>query len=267
MGEIKDMISKQKAFYENKEKNLITKIWFYFRNKTLNAFKKNIGLEKEIYELHLNWLGDLSKKKVLDLGCYEGNSLSLYMAKNSKKYVGIDLSEKAIKTLGRRLSDFPNATVFSIDFLASEFEEKDFDLVYAYGVLHHFKNTEEIINKLKQKLGREGRLISYDPLKTSLPIKLIRALYRPFQSDKEWEWPFSKKVYYKYAKEFQIQERRAILGKTKWLFLVNILPIGRAKKEKIAMDWHLKDWELSKHNDAHMFSCMHLTMLMQKKSV
>ncbi|APG60093.1 class I SAM-dependent methyltransferase [Christiangramia salexigens] len=266
MGEIKDMISKQKAFYDNKEKNLVTKIWFYFRNKTLNAFRKNIGLEKEIYELHLNWLGDLSKKKVLDLGCYEGNSLSFYMAKNSKKYVGVDLSEKAIKILGKRLRGIPSAEVYSVDFLSSEFEEMDFDLIYAYGVLHHFKNTGEIIGKLKQKLRPEGKIISYDPLTTSLPIKLLRTFYRPFQTDREWEWPFSKKVYYRYSREFEILDRRAVLGRTKWLFMINLLPIGYDKKEKIGLKWHLKDWELSKYKDAEMFKCMHLTMLMQTKA-
>lgn len=262
---MKDMISKQKAFYDNKEKNFVTKIWYYFRNRTLNAFRKNIGLEKEIYDLHLNWLGDLNDMKVLDLGCYEGNSLSFHMAKNAKKYVGIDLSEKAIKILGKRLSQLPNAEVYSMDFLSADFEEKDFDLIYAYGVLHHFRNTEELISKLKQKLKPGGRIISYDPLATSLPVRLVRALYRPFQTDKDWEWPFSRKVYYKYSKEFEILDRRAILGKTKWLFLINHLPIGNHKKEKISKRWHLTDRELSKRNDSHMFKCMHLTMLMRLK--
>ena len=266
MEEMKDMISKQKAFYDNKEKNIVTKIWYYFRNRTLNAFRKNIGLEKEIYDLHLSWLGDLSEMKVLDLGCYEGNSLSYHMAKNSKKYVGIDLSEKAIKILGRRFNQIPTAKLYSMDFLSSEFKEKDFDLVYAYGVLHHFRNTEELINELKQKLKPGGKIISYDPLTTSKPVRLVRALYRPFQTDKDWEWPFSRKVYYKYSKEFEILDRRAILGKTKWLFLINILPIGKHKKEIISNRWHKTDWELSKRNDSHMFKCMHLTMLMRLKS-
>lgn len=263
---MKDINSKQKAFYDNKEKNFVTKVWYYFRNKTLNAFRKNIGLEKEIYDLHLSWLGDLTEKKVLDLGCYEGNSLSYYMAKNSKKYVGIDLSEKAIIMLRRRLNSIPNAEVFSVDFLSSEFNEKDFDLIYAYGVLHHFRNTEELIQKLKQKLKPGGRIISYDPLTTSLPLKLVRTLYRPFQTDKDWEWPFSRKVYHKYSNEFEIVERRAILGKTKWLFLINLLPIGKHKKETIGKKWHTIDWEKSRQSDSHMFKCMHLTMLMQLKS-
>lgn len=263
---MKRMISRQKAFYENKEKNSITKIWYYFRNKTLNAFRKNIGLEKEIYDLHVGWLGDLKNMKVLDLGCFEGNSLSFYIANNSRKYVGIDLSEKAVEKLEKRLKEIPNANVYAVDFLSDDFNEKDFDLIYAYGVLHHFKDTDELIRKLKEKLKPGGKIISYDPLKTSLPIKIARALYRPFQSDRDWEWPFSRKVFYTYANQFYILDRRAILGKTKWLFLINLLPMKKHKKQEISKKWHHKDWEFSKKNDAHMFKCMHLTMLMQHKS-
>ena len=90
MEEVNDMIRKQKAFYENKEKNLVTKFWYFLRNSTLTSFRKELGVEKQIHDLHLNWLGDISDKKILDLGCYEGNSLSYHLAKNSKEYVGIE---------------------------------------------------------------------------------------------------------------------------------------------------------------------------------
>ena len=266
MGAKEEMIRKQKAFYEKKEKNLVTRIWYYFRNQTLNAFRKNIGLEKEIYDLHLNWLGDISGKKVLDLGCYEGNSLSFYMAQNAKEYVAIDLSENAIARLRKRLDNLSSAKAISGDFLSPDFKDTDFDLIYAYGVLHHFENTEQLISKLKQKLKPEGEIISYDPLATSLPVKIVRTIYRPFQSDKEWEWPFSKKVYNNYAKEFKVVDRRAVLGKTKWLFFINLMPISKYRKETIGKKWHAEDWLLSQHNDEHMFKCMHLTMLLRIKS-
>src|SRR5690606_6918858 len=101
---------------------------------------------------------------------------------------------------------------------------------------------------------------------TSLPIKIIRTLYRPFQSDREWEWPFSKKTYLKFENAFFIKERRAMLGKAKWFFLINILPISSSKKTTIVKNWHEEDWEKSQNSNFHMFRCMHLTMLMQKKN-
>lgn len=260
-----DINKKQQEFYENKKKNFATRVWSFFRNGALNKIKKEIGVEQDIYNLHVSWFGDLSRKKVLDLGCYEGNSLSYYLAENSLSYLGIDLSEKAIISLNARLKKFEHAEARAVDFLSNDFKEKDFDLIYAYGVLHHFKNVDELIFRLKEKLSFQGEIISHDPLQTSLPINFIRTIYRPFQSDRDWEWPFSKKTYYKFQEAFKIKERRAVLGKTKWSAMYGILPITEEKKIARVKSWHQEDWEYSLHSDKHMFSCMHLSMLMQKR--
>ena len=257
---------RQKEFYESKEKNFPTKIWSYFRNGILNKIRKNVGVENQIYEQHKVWLGNLSSKRVLDLGCFEGNVLSMYLARNAKEYIAIDLSDTGIQKLSLRLNELPHATALSVDFLSIEFTESDFDVISAYGVLHHFKDVDELIAKLQEKLSKDGEIISHDPLQTSLPIKFIRMIYRPFQSDKEWEWPFSRKTYYKFDKAFEIKERRAVLGKSKWSALMGILPIPEDKKLKIAKEWHRQDWERSPNSDIHMFRCMHLSLWMKKRT-
>jgi 2-polyprenyl-3-methyl-5-hydroxy-6-metoxy-1,4-benzoquinol methylase len=256
---------KQKEFYNNFKQNFFTKIWAKLRNGLLNKIRKNIGIQDQVYLLHKEWFGDLSNKKVLDLGCYLGNHWSLYLAEHSKEYLGIDLSDVAIAKLNERLKSFPNAKAEAIDFLSADFTEKDYDLIYAYGVLHHFENTDIVIAKLNEKLAREGEIISYDPLETSLPIKIIRTLYRPFQSDAAWEWPFTKKIFYEYQKAFVIKERRGLLGKSKWVAFLQMLPISDRKKKMIGKKWHKHDWDKSFVSDREMFSCMHLTMLMKKR--
>lgn len=260
----KDINQRQKEFYDSKKKNAATQLWSYFRNGSLNRVKKEIGVEEDIYTLHKKWFGDLSNKKVLDLGCYAGNSLSIYLAQNSKEYLGIDLSPKGINNLKNRLKKIPDARAEVMDFLSDKFEEKDFDLIYAYGVLHHFENVDHLISKLNDRVKVNGQIISHDPLKTSLPIKLIRFIYRPFQTDRDWEWPFSKKTYYKFDNAFEIVDRRAVLGKSKWSFLLNLLPGSRNKKKLIAQGWHREDWQMSATSDDYMFSCMHLSMHMKK---
>ncbi len=100
----------------------------------------------------------------------------------------------------------------------------------------------------------------------SLPIKIMRVMYRPFQSDKDWEWPFTKKTYSKFAKTFKIVERHGLLGQAKWYFVMNFIPfLSDEKKQSIGKKWHKKDWDLSAKSDSHLFKCMHLTMLMQKR--
>ncbi len=256
---------RQKEFYNTKKKNFATKIWSSLREKTLKKIRKNIGILDQSYDLHKVWFGDLSNKKVLDLGCFAGNSLSLLLAENAKEYIGIDLSDVAIEKLNKKLAHIPTAKALAVDFLTDDFAVKDFDLIYAYGVLHHFPNVTVLINKLNEKLAENGEIISYDPLETSIPIKIIRTIYRPFQSDADWEWPFTKKTYFQFHNAFNIVERRGLLGKTKWFFLINFVPMSEEKRMKIGKQWHTEDWENSRTSNAALFACMHVTMLMKKK--
>jgi len=263
--EILETNKKQKEFYNNFKQNFFTKLWAKFRNGILNKTRKNIGVSNQTYDLHRVWFGDLKDKKVLDLGCFSGNALSLYLAEHSKYYLGIDLSDVAIAKLRDRLKPYPNAKAEAIDFLSDEFTERNFDLVYAYGVLHHFPSTDILINRLNEIMSDNGSIISYDPLETSWPVKLVRILYRPFQSDADWEWPFTKQTVQKYHNAFNVIERRGILGKSKWVFVVNFLPISEEKKKQIGQKWHQQDWSKSAVSDNALYKCMHLTMFMKKK--
>ena len=265
-AEIIEINKKQKEFYNHKKKNLPTRIWSFVREKTLKQIRRDSGVLNQSYELHREWFGDLTDKKVLDLGCFSGNNLSYYLAENSKEYIGLDLSDLAIAKLNEKLKNIPSAKGIAADFLSeTDFPDKNFDVIYAYGVLHHFQNPDVLISKLNEKLAPGGIIVSYDPLETSLPIKIIRMIYRPFQSDKDWEWPFTKKTYYKFHTTFNVLERHGVLGQAKWYFLINLLPMSDAKKQEIGKKWHKKDWELSRTSDSHLFRCMQLTMLMQKK--
>ncbi|SOC78565.1 Methyltransferase domain-containing protein [Salinimicrobium sediminis] len=255
---------RQKEFYNSTreaKKSLPTRLWFSLRNKFLDPFRRTFNIKSRVYEQHKVWLGDLSDKKILDLGCLRGNALSLYMAKNAKEYIGIDLSDRAIEDLNKKLrkADCPRAKAIAVDFLSSDFKEKDFDIIYAYGVLHHFENLEILMERIKQKLKIGGTVISYDPLDTSAPVKVLRKLYRPFQSDKDWEWPFTKKTMKEFERHFKIEEVRGILGKSKYGLLINLLPLKAAYKEKtikklIENDWNAQDPE-------QVYHCMQVTML------
>lgn len=256
---------KQKEFYNKKKKSLPSRIWSFVREKSLKNIRKELGILEQSYALHKNWMGDLSDKKVLDLGCFAGNNLSVYMAQNARQYLGIDLSDVGIARLNDKLKDIPNAEARAVDFFSEAFNEGEFDLIYAYGVLHHFKNVDNLIQRLDQKLAEGGRIISYDPLETSYPVWFIRKLYRPFQSDAAWEWPFNRKTIKKFDRAFNVVEKRGVLGKSKWYFLYAMLPVSREKKLKWGMKAHNTDWERSAVSNAHLYSCMQLNMLMQKK--
>ena len=268
MESVEETIDKnkaQKAFYNTKKKNIPTRIWSFIREKGLKDIRKELGILEQSYALHKQWLGDFSDKKVLDLGCYAGNSLSVYLAENSKQYIGIDLSDKGIAVLNKKIAHVPTAKGIAIDFFSDEFTEKDFDIIYAYGVLHHFKNVGNLVQKLDEKLAPKGVIISYDPLKTSFPIWVVRSLYRPFQSDAAWEFPFGRKTLKKIEGAFTVKEARGVLGKAKWYFVYQMLPVSKEKKQAWGKKAHQKDWERSATSRKHFLTCMQLNLLLQKK--
>lgn len=268
MESVEETLSKNKAqkeFYNTKKKNLPTRIWSRIRGKVLRNIRKELGIAEQSYALHKSWVGDLTHKRVLDLGCYSGNALSIYLAENAKAYVGIDLSDVAIEKLNKKLAHLPNAHAVAMDFFSKEFEDANFDVIYAYAVLHHFKNVDNLVAKLNEKLAPKGIIVSYDPLKTSYPIWFMRSLYRPFQSDAAWEYPFGRKTLKKLENAFKVKDVRGVLGKSKWFFIYRLLPISEKKKQAWGKKAHDYDWEQSARSKKHLLKCMQLNLLLQKR--
>ncbi len=257
----------QQAFYNDikKGKNAATRVWAYFRETVLKSFRKGWNTDARIYELHKEWFGDLTGKKVLDLGVFHGNFLSMYLAENSAEYVAIDLSQPGIKRVKEKLEALgkPNTSATVVDFLSDDFKHRDFDVIYAMGVLHHFGDPNELVKRIKQVLKPGGIMVSYDPLQTSPPIKFLRTIYRPFQSDSKWEWPFSRKTIRMFKKEFDVLERKGVFGKSKYAILMNLLPISKKYKERKAKEWVEHDWNVASSSDSALFACMHVSLLMR----
>lgn len=269
--EILEVNKQQKEFYDaessdrQKHRNFISNIWANTRNGLLHDFRKEFDIRDRVYEEHKVWFGDLSDKRVLDLGCYAGNFLSMHVARQAKEYVGIDLSDHAIDKLNKKLiaENLTNAKAISVDFFSDDFKEGPFDLIYAMGVLHHFENFELLADRLNEKLAPGGMIISYDPLETSLPIKILRSLYRPFQSDRHWEWPFNRKVIKTIKTKFEVEKVHGLLGKSKYGILLNALPLSKSYKKRKIKAMVESDWNLKTIDD--VLPCMHLTLKLRKK--
>lgn len=267
ISKILETNKRQREFYNESDpnrKNLPTRIWSFVRNGLLSDYRKTYDLKDRVYDVHKEWMGDLADKKILDLGCLRGNALSLFMAEHAKEYIGIDLSDSAIFELQQKIDTkgYTNARAVAVDFLSPEFKDTDFDIIYAYGVLHHFENFDVLVKKLNEKLAKGGIIISNDPLQTSIPIKVFRTIYRPFQSDKDWEWPFSKRTLKKIDSSFEVIEKRGILGKSKYGIPLNFVPIKKNYIRKKIQEMIEKDWEANSWKD--VYSCMHLTMKLKK---
>ena len=113
---------------------------------------------REFAGFHL-WQG----KRVLEVGCGIGSDAEEF-ARHGAEYVGIDISDASLDVAKQR---------FEVLELDGEFYNRSagddisdlgkFDLVYSYGVIHHFPNTIKTVNNISQVInpGGEFRFMVY----------------------------------------------------------------------------------------------------------
>jgi 2-polyprenyl-3-methyl-5-hydroxy-6-metoxy-1,4-benzoquinol methylase len=255
---------RQKAYYDaasgwgtNRANSAITNLWRWLKIRALGVFELE-ELVGYIDRLHLNWIGDVSDAKVLDLGCGSGNTLSVQLAASCREYVAIDLSETHLAILQEKLaaSDAQNAKVKAIDFLSQEFSDGEFDLIYARSVLHHFRYFDKLLDRLESKLRPGGRIITYDPVQTWLPVRLLRTIIRPWQTDAQWEYPFNAAALLALESRFTVIDRRGIWGRSKWASIIGL--IAPRLGGRFARAWHAADIETNT-TERSIYSCLQVT--------
>ncbi len=261
---------RQREYYSDdsltllKKGNLITRVWRRLRRRLLDI-RRLAGVDDSLEQLHWHWLGDLSEKSILDLGCFSGNTLSLELARRSRQYTGIDLSPEGIDELNRKIREagIEGAIGKTVDFLSDDFGNEKFDVIYAKSVFHHFEHFDEFLIEVDKHLNDNGIVITYDPLNTSKIMRFFRALYRPLQSDAEWEWPFERQSFQKIETHFDIIEKQGLVGRMKWALPLSVISYSWALR--LAKSWHQRDLQEAKTFGSPFYSCTQVTMRLKKK--
>lgn len=225
MSETKDSqsvmatIGQQGAFYDAGPREWLPRKWKRLRER-FAQYRKEIGLLEEAVEVQKRWLGNLSSKRVLDLGAGDGNVLSMYIARSCKEYVAVDLSERRIRILQEKLrrAGLTHAIAEVRDAMANDWPHGEFDVIYSSSVLNAFRDVESAIQMLKMRLRQGGIVVAWEPLKTSWLNIVVRSIYRPFQPDRSWHWPLTRNSLRLYAHSFQIEGVHGLLGWSKWGF-------------------------------------------------
>ena len=112
----------------------------------------------EFAGFHL-WQG----KRVLEIGCGIGSDAEEF-AKHGADYVGIDISAESISVCRQRFDVLGLEGEFYVHNCDHGLEQfGEFDLVYAYGVLHHYPDINRSVNFINQALvtGGEFRFMVY----------------------------------------------------------------------------------------------------------
>ena len=228
---ISDNVNQRQAeFYNDFETevalNLPSKLWRRFRRR----IKSNLNITEQVSQLQYNWIFDENPKTILEIGCYNGTEFTLNLIRDLPElhYTGIDLSTSACETFRTKLN-FYNLTnrtkIVDGDVLEHKFKNAHFDVVYMNGVLHHFPDINLTLNLISEILKPNGCLITSDPMITNRLFRTFRSIYRPFQIDKDWEFPFEKDTFNKIMENFEIEVIQGFLGKGMYLSILASMPI------------------------------------------
>lgn len=109
-------------------------------------------------------LPDLTGKTVLCLGCGSGEEVEIILAKNPKKIVGIDISEKLIEIAK---STYPDIEFYTMDMEQLHFDSEVFDYVYSSLTLHYVEDWSKTLHEVYRVMKPGGLFLfsTHHPLK------------------------------------------------------------------------------------------------------
>ena len=163
-----------KTVYSNK--NMISKFGFYFQRKTIKSILGKIKLRKN--------------SKILDIGCGSGKALIYFRDFGFTNSIGIDISSNALKNCMKKGLKI-NKDVFLMDASKTKFKNKSFDLVFAEGLLEHYKNFKPLASEMA-RLSKKYILIA-QPDHFTLTGKILNALVSRLEKGhvKEYDYRMS----------------------------------------------------------------------------
>jgi ubiquinone/menaquinone biosynthesis C-methylase UbiE len=187
-------------------------------------------------------------KRILEIGIGAGSDFINWVA-HSDHATGIDLTESAINLTNERLTlnnfDPSRYTLMAADVEALPFKDKDFDIVYSWGVLHHTPDTQQAFREACRVLKPGGRLkamIYHVPSWTAIMLWAQHALLKGklFRSLKDIVYHHLESPG---TKAYSVQEAKDLLIKTGFtdikislkLGLGDLLTIKPSKKYQAAV--------------------------------
>lgn len=130
-----------------------------------NYRKERFGRER--VKLLEKYCGDLSEKKILDVGC--GNGYFLSAAKEKcKNCLGSEFSSH-LREMAKKKTGLP---IYSQPL--EEFPQRDIDIITAFDVIEHIEKPAQFVKAASKLLKPGGYMLLYTPNFDSFSIKVMK---------------------------------------------------------------------------------------------
>jgi ubiquinone/menaquinone biosynthesis C-methylase UbiE len=165
----------------------------------------------------LQHLGDVSGKKLLDLGCGAGEN-SVYFAKKGAICIASDYSQGMVE-VALNLAEKNNVQIEGaiVNAMAIDFADNSFDIVYAANLLHHLPDPKTCIQEMHRILKPGGKACFWDPLKHNPIINIYRRIATSVRT--EDEAPLDLKIVNFVQSQFTQTEYDTFWLATLWIFI------------------------------------------------
>jgi ubiquinone/menaquinone biosynthesis C-methylase UbiE len=130
----RDKMVNAKEQYLHYSKNETERFFWQTQNKYISKKEKSL----------LSCISSFKRKKVLEVGCAEGQNIKNIFGKNN--YYGLDFSNKKIEFAKKNVSkNFVVGDALSIPFKANSF-----DIVFGRDILHHIEEKKKALSEMKR---------------------------------------------------------------------------------------------------------------------
>ena len=160
--------SKDKNHYSNKSNE-------HMYQRSVEELIKNFeSPERDAYqqpEKVLDYLGDISDKKIMDIGAGSGY-FSVKLADKGAKVIAADVSDEFQSALKKRIEDnnLKNIELRKIPYDSPSLAIEEVDMVLIVNTYHHIENRSEYFENVKEGTKKTGELVLIDFFKTEVPV-------------------------------------------------------------------------------------------------
>lgn len=130
--------------------------------------------ERDAYqqpEKILEYLGNISDKKIMDLGAGSGY-FSVKLADKGAKVIAADVSDEFQSALKKRIEEnnLENIDLRKIPYDSPNLSDREVDMVLVVNTYHHIENRSDYFSKVKAGTKEKGELVIIDFFKTEVPV-------------------------------------------------------------------------------------------------